>query len=185
MKLLIAEDNSDVAFVYKRGLDMKNYNVTITSNGEDCLKTYNEELHKMTFNNSKSDNLLYNVSLSNNPPFDIVILDYSMPHINGLEVAKEILSINPHQRIIFASAYTKDTLEESIKCLNHVVELLQKPFSLKELVDTLEDDKIYQELQKLNVDIDLVKSLAPTHEQIMDLLEKVRQIEKSKVHSNE
>jgi DNA-binding NarL/FixJ family response regulator len=32
-----------------------------------------------------------------------VILDYKMPKINGMEVAKEILAINPHQRIIFSS----------------------------------------------------------------------------------
>jgi response regulator RpfG family c-di-GMP phosphodiesterase len=90
-------------------------------------------------------------------------------------VAKEILSINPHQRIIFASAYVKDTLEESIKCLSYVVELIQKPFSLKELVNTVEDNEIYQDLEKLNVDIDLVKALSPTHAQITDLLERVRQ----------
>ena len=65
--------------------------------------------------------------------------------------------------------------------MKHVVELMQKPFSLKELVNTVEDYKIYQELEKFNVDIDLVKALAPTHAQIMDLLEKVRQSEKDKL----
>ena len=100
-----------------------------------------------------------------------------MPKINGLDVAKEILSINPHQRIIFASAYVKETLEESIKCLKHVVELMQKPFSLKELVNTVEDNKIYQ-AQKFNVDIDLVKALNPTHAQLIELLEKIRQTRK-------
>ena len=174
MKLLIAEDDEDIALIYKKGLDMKNYTVVIARNGEDCLKIYNEELHKIKFDNTKA-NQLYNNSLANNPPFDIVILDYRIPKINGLEVAKEILSINPHQRIIFASAYVKDTLEESIKCLSYVVELIQKPFSLKELVNTVEDNEIYQDLQKLNVDIDLVKALSPTHAQITDLLERVRQ----------
>jgi DNA-binding LytR/AlgR family response regulator len=28
-----------------------------------------------------------------------------MPKINGIEVGKEILAVNPRQRIIFASAY--------------------------------------------------------------------------------
>jgi DNA-binding response OmpR family regulator len=180
MKLLIAEDNPDIALIYKKGLDMKNYKVIVSSNGEDCLKIYNEELHKITFDNNHG-NQLYCGSLASNPPFDIVILDYRIPKINGLDVAKEILSINPHQRIIFASAYVKESLEESIKCLKHVVELMQKPFSLKELVNTLEDNKIYRELQKFNIDIDLVKALDPTHAQIIELLEKIRQIRKTTI----
>jgi CheY-like chemotaxis protein len=35
---------------------------------------------------------------------DVVVLDYKMPGKDGMEVAKEILTINPDQRIIFASA---------------------------------------------------------------------------------
>lgn len=178
MKVLIAEDDFDIALTYEKGLDRKGYLVTITSNGEDCLKAYNEELHKITFDDNVSNSC--NCSLANNPPFDIVLLDYSMPQINGLEVAKEILSINPHQRIIFVSAYVKETLEESIKSLNQVVELMQKPFTLEKLINTLEDNEVYKELQKLNVDIDIIKAITPTHEQVMDLLEKVRKIEKSR-----
>jgi CheY-like chemotaxis protein len=33
-------------------------------------------------------------------PFDIVILDYKMPQINGLDVAKEIFSVYRRQRIL-------------------------------------------------------------------------------------
>ena len=179
MKLLIAEDNEDIALIYEKGLDMENYNITIASNGEECLKIYNEELHKITFD--KNNFSKYNCSLADNPPFDIVILDYLMPKIDGLEVAKEILSINRHQRIIFASAYVKDTLDNSIKCLNSVVELMQKPFSLKELINTMEDNKLYKELQRYNVDTDLVKALNPTQTQIIELLEKVKRAEKARI----
>ena len=166
MKILVAEDDYDIALTYEKALESKNYQTTITSNGEDCLKVYNDEMHKRTVNTISN--------LSNDPPFDIVLLDYVMPQINGLDVAKEILSINPHQRIIFASAYVQETLEESVKCLNKIVELIQKPFSIDKLINTLEDKEIFAELQKLNVDIDMVKAVNPTHEQIMDLLEKVR-----------
>jgi CheY-like chemotaxis protein len=178
MKVLIAEDDFDIALTYEKGLERKNYQVTITTNGEECLKAYNEELHKITFDSNTTSSC--NCSLANNPPFDIVLLDYSMPQINGLDVAKEILSINPHQRIIFVSAYVKETLEESIKCLNQVVELMQKPFTLEKLINTLEDNEVYKELQKLNVDVDMIKAVTPTHEQVMELLEKVRRIEKAR-----
>jgi CheY-like chemotaxis protein len=181
MKLLIAEDESDIALTYKKGLEGRNYHVTITPNGEECLKVYNEELHRITFDiggESGSSNSSSYKSLANNPPFDIVLLDYCMPEINGLDVAKEILSINSHQRIIFASAYVNDELKESAKCLEYAVEFLQKPFSINQLINILEDNKLYTELQKFNIDIDLVKAVNPTHEQIMELIEKVRLVEK-------
>lgn len=43
-------------------------------------------------------------------PFDLVVLDYKMPKINGMEVAKEIFGISWRQRIVLASAYPQDTL---------------------------------------------------------------------------
>jgi response regulator RpfG family c-di-GMP phosphodiesterase len=56
-----------------------------------------------------------------------------------MEVTKEILTINPDQRIIFASAYVKETLENSVKEFKRVVELLQKPFEIHAFIDTIED----------------------------------------------
>lgn len=69
MKVLIAEDDYDIALTYEKGLDRKDYQVTITSNGEECLKAYNEELHKITFDDGITSSC--NCSLANNPPFDI------------------------------------------------------------------------------------------------------------------
>ena len=43
-------------------------------------------------------------------PYDAVILDYKMPDRNGIEVAKEILAVNSHQRIIFVSAFVEEWL---------------------------------------------------------------------------
>jgi len=95
-----------------------------------------------------------------------------------MEVAKEILAVNPHQRIIFASAYVKETLQELIKQLHQIVELMQKPFSIDKLIDTIEDRDVCNELKKLNVDIDVIQAANPTHKQIIDLLERLRKIEK-------
>jgi CheY-like chemotaxis protein len=197
MQILIAEDDRDIATLYKKALERRGHNVTITSNGETCLKRYLDVLHKMTFGLSSSQNAMsertiaaanHDPSLSTRPvvfrslnksaPYDVVILDYSMPSINGMDAAKEILTINSHQRVIFASAYVKETLEHSIKELKQVVELIQKPFSISELVDIVEDKEIYEDLRTLNIDIELVKAANPTHEQILDLLERLKRIQK-------
>lgn len=93
-------------------------------------------------------------------------------------VAKEILAVNPHQRIIFASAYVKETLQESVKQLKQVVELMQKPFSLTQLVDTVEDKEVYHQLKNLNVDISRIKAAEPSHELVIDLLKRLKKIKK-------
>jgi response regulator RpfG family c-di-GMP phosphodiesterase len=94
----------------------------------------------------------------------------------GIEVAKEILAVNPHQRIIFASAYVKDTVIDKIKNLKHLKESIQKPFGMQKLIDLIEDKKIYEELQRLNVDLDVIKALNPSHEQIVDLLYRLQNV---------
>jgi DNA-binding NtrC family response regulator len=103
-----------------------------------------------------------------------------MPEKNGLEVAKEILEMNPEQRIIFASAYVKETLEESVKELKQVVELMQKPFDADVLVDTIEDREVQEGLKKLMTNLKQSKDLDPTFEQIRDLFEGLRRIQKGR-----
>ena len=72
-------------------------------------------------------------------PFDLVVLDHKMPEINGMEVAKEILIMNPRQRIILAKYVDEEVSIESINQMRQVVELLQKPFGEDSLIDTIED----------------------------------------------
>lgn len=175
MNILVAEDEKDIALLYKKALEERNHRVTVTSNGEDCLKTYHDVFQEMI---SSGMTLMKHFQ----SPFDVVLLDYKMPQINGLEVAKEILAVNSHQRIIFASAYVKESLENSMKQLKRGVELIQKPFTMMKLIDTIEYKEVYSKLQKFNVDLDIVRALAPTHEQITDLLERLRMIKKENVN---
>jgi CheY-like chemotaxis protein len=181
LNILIAEDEPDIAILYKTVLEKRNHIATITTNGEDCLKAYHEVSQSTRFATDQSSVRPGPMNLSENHPFDVVVLDCKMPHINGIEVAKEILAVNPHQRIIFASAYIKDTVIDSIKNLKHVMmESVQKPFELKRLIDLIEDKMVYQELKRLNVDIDIIKAVNPTHEQVSDLLERLQNIRNMK-----
>jgi CheY-like chemotaxis protein len=169
VKILIAEDDKDTALLFKMALEKRGHRVITAQNGEDCLKIYQEELQNIRLKTDLSERV---------QPFDAVILDYKMPRINGMEVAKEILAVNPHQRIVFASAYVKETLVDSIKQLNQVVELMQKPFGENALIDTIEDKGIYSELQKLNVNVNDVMAANLRHEQIRELLDILRNLQK-------
>ena len=171
MRILIAEDDKDTALLFKMALEKRGHIVTTTQNGEDCLKLYHEESQNIRLRTDLSERL---------QPFDTVVLDYKMPRINGMDVAKEILAVNPHQRIVFASAYVKETLVDSIKELNQVVELMQKPFGEDALIDTIEDKGIYSELQKLNVNVNDIKAANLRHEQIREILDILKNIQKGR-----
>ncbi len=103
-------------------------------------------------------------------PFDAVILDYNLCDRNGLEVAKEILAINSHQRIIFVSASVKDRLSQSINELNMPVEILQKPLSNQVLIDTIKETEIYDELKKFKIDVYAFKEAGFRHESLKKML---------------
>ena len=120
--ILIAEDNQFTALQYNRILGKYGHQVLITKDGEECLKKYREVYEKI----KKNDQLI--------EPFDVVILDQSMPKKTGREVAEVILKINPNQRIVFASAYNVARANESLEDLEENVEFLQKPFSLSKFV---------------------------------------------------
>jgi CheY-like chemotaxis protein len=171
MNILIAEDETDIALLYKMALERRNHQVTTTENGQNCLEAYHE---KYQYIRTAID------AIGQTLPFDVVILDHKMPKINGMQVAEEILAMYPRQRIIFASAYVKENLTDSIRKLKQVVELMQKPFNVNTLIDTVEDKEIYSELERFKVDLDIIRSINPTHEQIIDLLKRLRTIQKGR-----
>lgn len=138
LKILIAEDDEDIAFFYKLALETREHQPTITCNGKDCLTVYQKEFenHARFFTPSTPSI----ISNKQGVVFDAVILDYKIPGINGIEVAKEINKINPKQRIIISSAYPREVLFHLRTELkeNKTIEFMQKPFSLDALIDGLE-----------------------------------------------
>jgi CheY-like chemotaxis protein len=190
MKILIAEDEPDIWKPYKIALEARNHDVVITEDGEQSLNTYRRQLlnQKKKATNEFSRNATITRKTKTKAkkkktklqqPFDVVVLDYRMPKKNGLEVAKQILKLNPKQRIIFASAYVRETLEDSVKQLKKVVELMQKPFKADALVDTIEDKEIYEGVKRLMANVKQIEDPTnPTSKQIMDLFKVVKQVHK-------
>jgi two-component system, chemotaxis family, chemotaxis protein CheY len=173
MRILIAEDDADLLESYKDALENRNHEVFLTGNGEECLRIYREEL-KQTF--SRGNRNTHKIDT----PFDAVVLDYIMPKKDGMQVAREILKMNPTQRIIFASGYVEQTLEDTVKQLKQVVELMQKPFGADTLVSTIEDKEVYNGLKELMLSMKQIKDLSPTPKQMRSLLENLRKIQKGR-----
>jgi len=127
LNILVAEDNEFTAKQYKTALEKKGHKVTLTKDGEECFDVYNDEVkYSELFKKSKQS------------PFDIVLLDQSMPRKTGIEVAKEILGLRGNQRIIFLSAYAQKILVGADNVKEDTIQILQKPFSLDFLVKKIE-----------------------------------------------
>jgi DNA-binding NtrC family response regulator len=189
MKILIAEDDTSIAEAYKDALETRNHEIILTENGEECLKKYQTESLTMQQSDYSAEQQnrkncgSYGRHKSNaTVPFDVVILDYKMPKKDGLQVAKEIFELNPKQRVIFASAYVQDTLVDSVKHLKRVVELMQKPFGLQQLIDTVEDKEAYEALNNLIVSIRNINDLNLTNQEIQKLFQNVRRIQKYRTY---
>ena len=68
MNILVAEDVKDIALLYKKVLEVRNHQVTVTSNGEDCLKCYHDVFQEMI---SSQMVRMQHFQV----PFDVVLLD--------------------------------------------------------------------------------------------------------------
>lgn len=113
MQILVAEDDQDASGLYKAALELRGHEVTLTVDGHECLAQYKSA------------------------KFDVVILDYKLPDLDGLQVAKEILSINQSQRIILSSAVSEASMP-NLKEFSKAIEVFPKPFEPEEIVAAVE-----------------------------------------------
>ena len=64
-------------------------------------------------------------------PYDVVILDQVLPDMNGLEIAKRILAVNPYQRIILTSGSIQEAIilcdERTTNAYSDIVEGIVEP----------------------------------------------------------
>ena len=113
IRILLAEDDSNLGILLKNYLTAKNYVTALFVNGIQALESFN----------SKS--------------FDLCILDIMMPEMDGLTLAKEIRLASPEMPIIFLTAKTQqDDIIEGFK--SGADDYITKPFSMEELIYRIE-----------------------------------------------
>ncbi len=129
MKILVAEDSPSVALVYKKTLEKRGHMVIITENGLKCLYQYSDDF-KLRGDDKKKTSL-----------YDLVILDHKMPRMAGTDVAKEIIEMNPKQRILFVTGHVKDMMK-GVRKIGEKIELMQKPFRISAMISQVENAKL-------------------------------------------
>jgi two-component system chemotaxis response regulator CheY len=112
--VLIVDDELFIVELYRDILQLRGYKVMGTAfDGEEALKKYS--------------------SCPDKP--DVIIMDHRMPIMNGVEATKEILRLNPAQKVIFVSA---DVLVEKEARDAGAVDFLPKPFRMDDLIEKME-----------------------------------------------
>jgi len=158
MRILIAEDNPAIAELYKMVLEKRNHKVTVTEDGEICVKEYKNSLARLEPETNKKT------------PFDIVVLDIKMPSKDGIQTAKEILVLNPSQRILFLSAYVKEFLVDKIEYFKEIIGILEKPIELSILADIIEDKDAYEKLERLKIKVQQLDDIDLSKPEIQDMI---------------
>lgn len=112
MHILIIEDESGIYNFLKQGLEEEGYNTAIAVDGEKGLEYFN------------------------NNQVDLILLDWMLPRMGGIEVCEAIRRENTEIPILFLTA--KDTVEETIKGLKSGAnDYIKKPFSFEELLERI------------------------------------------------
>jgi CheY-like chemotaxis protein len=119
--VLIAEDDAPVRTLIKEVLRQYGYTVIEAIDGEDAISRFT----------------------ANQDRVHLLILDFLLPKINGKEVFEAIRRHRPDVKVIFASGYTADFLQQK-GIIGENVEFIPKPILpselLKKMRETLDRD---------------------------------------------
>lgn len=135
MRILVAEDSESYALLYKTKLEKRGHEIILAKDGNECVYKYSDALN--SYRQGKKGK-----------PFDLVILDHQMPRMQGTKVAKEILELNPDQRILFVTGHVTEMMK-GVKEIGKKIELLQKPFPILAMIRQVEGLRRFRWLQRI------------------------------------
>jgi len=71
--------------------------------------------------------------------FDAILLDMSMPGMNGIETLQGLLGINPDLQVILLTGHA--TVEKGVNAMKlGAADFLEKPAELKELLESADEE---------------------------------------------
>jgi DNA-binding NtrC family response regulator len=107
-------------------LTTEGYDVESSLNGEEALEKHSPEI------------------------YDLILLDLLMPGMNGIEVLKKLMKIDPQAVIIIITAYA--SVESAIAAMKiGAFDYIQKPFKHDELLLTIDRARAHKKLQDENI----------------------------------
>ena len=116
MRILVVDDNVDLADNICDALEIKDYIVDSAYSGEDALALFNKNT------------------------YDLAILDVKLPGKNGVECFMEMRVIQPNCKIIMMTGYR--VVELIQQAIDHgALRVMHKPFEMEEIFSLVEEVK--------------------------------------------
>ena len=114
LRLLIVDDEPDVANALKAGLEKSGFAVDVFYDPVEALTSFKPDA------------------------YDLIISDIKMPRMNGFEMVYEMKKIDNEVQVIFLTGFV-DLMKEVNKLFTklNVREVIQKPIGIRELVDKI------------------------------------------------
>lgn len=112
--VLLAEDEETVRALGRRMLERMGFTVITAVDGRDCLRLFQEHADVLR----------------------LVLLDLTMPHLDGDEVFREIRRVRPDLPAVIASGYTEQEIRQRFAGKG-IAGFIQKPYHLNVLRDVI------------------------------------------------
>ena len=115
-KVLLVDDERDFAEVLSQRMQSRGLGVDTAANGREALEKARDEF------------------------YDAIILDLSMPGMDGIETLKHLLEANPDLQVILLTGYA--TVEKGIEAVKlGAMDFLEKPADIQKLMEKIQEAK--------------------------------------------
>ena len=115
-KILFIDDEDDIVRMSSRMLEYLGYTVWSATNAEQALKIVDKE----------------------ELPFDLIITDFSMPSMDGIELAKRMAELQPGVPIMLCSGFSEAVVFDEYS-RNVIRKYMSKPLDMKKLANGIRE----------------------------------------------
>jgi len=113
---LVVDDEETVRATAARMLESAGYTTRLAANGKEGLERFNEEPGT----------------------FRLVLLDLTMPHMDGVDTFRELRRVRPEIRVILMSGYNKQEAVDRFTGKG-LAGFVQKPFQIQALLGKVKE----------------------------------------------
>jgi DNA-binding NtrC family response regulator len=114
--IFVIDDDPDIAYVLKRGLQKNGFLVDAFTNPEEALQSFK----------------------SNAESYCLVLSDIRMPALSGIQLTKKVKEVNPNVKVVLMTAFEiRDNEFSTVFPSTQVDGFVQKPIGIKDLTNKI------------------------------------------------